>query len=394
MAGIVCRSGEPCHDMRSSRAFITGVIILTMAMPRICTAASITLAPVFDSNDLLEYCLDGSPNAFELTANSDFYADNNVGPVRTIDDAHQPPNVFSSSSAYAVITTSNWAEMGYRGWWINYGEGRHDSYVGNDDAAQLWIDFHSGQPKRETYEPTAKRVRVAAGWYGAGREIPFRAGDITGTVGLQVRSIDAHNYLGMSVTGDVSSDGTFSGMMRAVTSDRHDWQRIRGDGWALDGRLRFRYHDDFVGQVTVEGIMGRVAYKQLEVEDSLIVSPRTFTDPEGFVHDIGGVTGTIWYEDRAFDINPLCRVDAVWMRKPWVLMGVEWQDGYQTTPSFGFAWPQKMRWLPFVQYYPTQRRFELGAIGSGWQIGVAGDDWLLASPKSTEICVSLRALRF
>jgi len=397
VAGMSLRRAESYAAMRKTTCRVYAAIFACiLAAMGICHAASVSLPPVFDSDDLLQSCVDGaeSSKAVQLTAKAIGIATNNVGNIWTIDDEHQSPHVFDGKSGYALLQSSMWAEMRYSGWWVSYGKGQRDAYSGNADAARLWIDLHSGVPTQDSYEPTAQRARIMTSWYGLGRDIPFHAGEASGTACLQLRALTGCDYLSMAVTGNVESDGAFTGMMRSVGSGAGS-DALPGDGWSLDGRLRLRFRDEWIGQLGIEGLLGRVSWRDLRVTDSRIVSPRTFTDPDGFLHDIGGVSGATWNEDRTLQINPYYRFDAVWTKQPYVLFGIGLQSGWRATPSLGFAWPQKQRkWLPFIRFYPAQQRFEIGAVGSRWQVRISGDDWILSSPKHAEVAASLQALRF
>jgi hypothetical protein len=275
---------------------------------------------------------------------------------------------------------------------VSYGQGQRDAYVGNADAAQLWIDFHAGNRTQSAYAPKAGSVQLSAYWYGVGRDFPIRAGSLSGEGSLSLRRVVAYDYLARSLVGEVGPTGMFTAMMRSVSA-RSGGAETHGDGWALDGQLRLHVGDRWLGQATIEGLLGQVSWNRLTVEDSRIVSPRTFTDPDGFLHDCGGITGATWTESRKARLNPYYRLDLIRTGRPHILCGVAFQSGLRSTPNFGFAWPQK-RWLPFVRFYPAQQRFEIGAVGSRWQVRISGDEWILSSPKHAEVSASATALRF
>jgi len=374
----------------------SAVLCLLLGALRVSAASpSLSLPTLFDSSDLLQSSITGpgASNALQLEAGAMGTATNNIGPIWVIDDSKQPAQDYGSSSAYAVLQYSQWARLSHGGWVLNYGTGKRTAYAGDADAAQLWIDMHAGDRTQSAYAPEANSVRVTTYWYGVGRDFPIRSGNVSGTGNLSLRRVVAYNYLAQSLVGEVGPTGMFTAMMRSVSAGPAG-AKISGDGWAVDGQLRLRCGDRWTGQATVEGLLGQVSWNGLIVEDSRIVSPRTFTDPEGFLHDCGGISGATWTESRTARLNPYYRLDLVRTGRPNILCGIAFQSGSRSTPNLGFAWPQRKKWLPYTRYYPVQRRFEIGAVGPGWQFRISGDDWIFSSPKHAEVAVSAQALRF
>jgi len=372
------------------------VLYLLLGVLRVVAASpSLSLPAVFDSSDLLQSCVAGpvASNALQLQAGAVGTATNNVGSIWVIGDAKQPAQDYGSSSAYAILQNSRWLRLSHEGWFLSYGAGKRTAYAGNADAAQLWIDMHAGDRTQSAYAPEANSVRVTASWYAVGRDFPIRAGNLSGTGNLSLRRVVAYDYLSRSLVGEVGPTGMFTAMMRSVSAGPAGG-KIRGDGWAVDGQLRLRCGDRWLGQATVEGLLGQVSWDNLIVEDSRIVSPRTFTDPQGFLHDCGGISGATWTESRTARLNPYYRLDLIRTGRPNILCGIAFQSGARSTPNFGFAWPQRKKWLPYTRYYPAQRRLEVGAVGRGWQIRVSGDDWLDCSPKHAEVALTVSPLRF
>jgi hypothetical protein len=189
-------------------------------------------------------------------------------------------------------------------------------------------------------------------------------------------------------------DGTeFTGMIKVISS-KAAGQSVRGEGLALDFRSRLRLAKRWLGQTTVEGLLGRVKWRGLSVEDGYVVSPRAFADPEGFLHDYGGVSGASWKQDMAARLNPYCRVDVMRVGRPSLLLGAAWQSGTRTVVGVGLAWPQSKPWTPYFRCYPEQSRLELGAVGRGWQIRLSGDDFISLDPKHVELSASATPIRF
>ena len=304
----------------------------------------------------------------------------NVSPLLHFHD-DQPSRDFGDPTAYAELQWAGRIRLNRNRWWIEYGRGMRERYDGNQDAGQLWIDLHSDSQTQPAYTPEVASSRIAASWLGVGREFPLSLGHAQGTGSVLYRRITADDLCIRHLTGNVEAEG-FTGMMHTISSDGRS-----GEGWSLDTQTRLSLGDRWLGQFTVEGLLGRISWQDAYIEDAYIVSPRVFEDPEGFLHDYYSVSGTIRHEDRSYAINPYYSVDLVHKGKPDLLLGVAWQRGMETVPACGAAWPQSKPWLPYLRYYPTQGRLQIGAVGRGWQFRVSGDD--LASPKHAEIALSI-----
>ena len=367
--------------------------VLSSAAVRHVGAASVVLPTAFDANNLLvsTYAKTTTDN-IRLDVGGVAVGANNVGSLWTIAEHEQPGRCFGGGSAYAVLEIAQWMRVSRGRWWIGYGSGRRDAYDGNADAAQLWIDLHSGGQKQPFYAPWATNARVGASWFGTGHDFPFQLGKARGTGTLSLRLIRASDYLARSVVGQVSGD-QFSGMVR-ITSARTPTGTVRGSGWALDAQWVFALGRRWQAQVTAEGLLGRMHWRGLSVRDVYVTSPGVFTDPEGFLHDFGGISGAEWFEDLTASLDTCYRLDMIYAAHPNVLLSARRQAGTRSLLSAGLAWPQSRPWLPYFRYHPTQHRLEIGAVGTGWQLRVSGDDWLASSPKHAEIAISWAAVIF
>ncbi len=358
------------------------------------SASSLSLPVVHDSADLLHSCVADplSSDASVLQAGGIGAASNNIGSLWVIGEPRQAAQDYGGSTAYALLQRSQWLKLSRNGWSFTYGVGRRAVYAGNADAAQLWIDVRSENRTQRTYAPEARGVEFSAYWYGVGRDFPIRTGNLTGVASLSIRRVITYDYLARSLIGEVPEEEAFkvfTAMMRSVSTGP-----TSGDGWAVDGDVRLRYGDRWVGQAAVEGLLGCVSWKGLTVEDGLIVSPRTFTDPEGFLRDCGGITGATWTENRTARLCPYYRLDLMRTGRPAMLLGISFRSGERIAPNFGAAWPQKRRWIPYTRYYPVQRRLEVGAVGSTWRLRISGDDWIYSSPRNAEVSAGLHVLTF
>ena len=356
-------------------------------------AISLILPTTSDPNDLLQYCISPTePPELQLQAYARGITTSNIGPMSELGGGDMPARTFGDARAYATAQYTGSLKISYRRWWVGYGQGQRWSYDGNSDAAQLWIDLHADGQTQPSYAPQASDATIATNWYALGHDFPLHAGSIEGLADLCLRRISVPKFRARSVVGEMQGE-EFTAMMRTVTWDTRDHGKVPGVGWSLDGQMKLKY-EKWLGQMTVEGLLGEVSWHGLKIEEANIVSPRTFTDPEGFLHDMGGITGAYWYEDRSIRLNPLYRMDLVHQGRPNVLLGCIWQSGTEAAPNFGIGWSQPKKWMPYSRYYPVQGRLEIGAVGLGWEARASAGRPFTLNPQHMEFGLSASALRF
>lgn len=376
-------------------AFSICFILCLAFLPRLesLAAPSVNLPAFYDANDLFQlYFKDSKVDDLHIVAGAMASGTNNVGSLWDVGKENQPSRVFRNNSAYVTISTNNWIRITSREWWVGFGRGKREEYRGNGDAAQLWIDLNSGVNTKQSYAPSVQSTRISGDWVGVGRYVAFKAGDVQGTAEIAFRSIDAEEYLARSLVGNVSGED-FEGMLR-IESSNSSLGSVRGRGWSLDASAGFTIGNRWMGKFSVEGLAGKIRWRGLFVDDGWITSPGVFTDPEGFLHNCGGISGASWREDATLKINPCWRLDLILIGNPNLLIGVIGRPGDRTLPSVGAAWSQRTQWLPYFRCYPTQSRLEVGAVGRSWQFRISGDDWIFSSPKHAEIAVSAAAISF
>ena len=359
----------------------TIVLFALLACPLQASASSVSLPTLDDQADLLR--LRSNPQGLEVE--SAVSGTTNVSSLLKLSD-DQPAHDFDDPSAYAELQWAGRVRINQGRWWVEYGTGSRERYDGNTDAGQLWIDLHSEEQTQPSYAPEATGFEIRASWIGVGRSFPLRLGDAYGTGSVLIRRLTADGFRHRALKGDVAGED-FTAIMRVIDSDGR-----QGQGWSLDTQTRLALGNRWLGQFTVDGLLGRISWREIYIEDSYIVSPRVFEDPEGFLHDYYSVSGVIHHEDRSYSINPYYSLDLVRKGKPSLLLGVAWQSGIGTLPAFGAAWPQSKSWLPYLRYYPTQGRVQIGAVGQGWQFRISADD--LTYPRHAEIALSGTGFRF
>jgi len=325
---------------------------------------------------------------------------NNVQSLWTVSNRKLSPREVGSDQPYARLRFGQWIRMSSRDWFVGVGSGFRDDYDGNHDAGQLWIDLHTPYRSQTDYYPSANDLHIATSWYGVGRRFGFHARGVEADCQVFARSVKANDFLARSLDGLVQGD-KFQGNVRIISAT--DRGRIYGNGWAVDARTVVRVGERWEGLIAVEGLLGEMKWRGLSYQDAFILSPRVFTDPQGFYHDTGGISGVARKKNLRVDVGRSCRVDLVCKgRRVDLLGGVLWDQGYDAVPSVGAAlnrasdasrYPTWRSITPFVRIHPTQMRCELGAVGRGWLLSFSGDDWLFADPRNAAINLSLAATR-
>lgn len=357
---------------------------------------SITLPPMFDRDDLLQAAhVKPSYNDVQLQLGGIMARSNNIGSLWEMSEDGQPPRTFEGGSAYALLQNTEWMRISNGDWCIGYGRGSRDSYNGNADAAQLWIDLHADGATKQAYAPTVSSESISASWYGVGRTVAFRADNMSGTMDIWLRQIVADDYLGRSIAGRAvtSPSESFSGMLRIVSAVTSA-SRVEGRGWSLDAQTVLHFGENWECGLIAEGLLGKMRWNGLGVRDGYFNSPGVFTDRDGFLRDYGGITGSAWREDMTLSLNPRYRIEVIRLGNPSITLAYDYQAGARPVPSLGITSSQSEKWSPYVRYYPTQSRVELGAVAANWRFRISSDDWPTDSPKNVEVAFAASVVRF
>lgn len=318
--------------------------------------------------------------------------DNNIGSMLEINDDNQSSRNFNRSSAFAGANISNrvWLRLG--SWWIGKGSGWTDQYSGNADAAQLWIDLHSDGQSRSLYQPNASNQKLYAQWYGLGHSCPVQIGNTKGFIEVAVRNVLVKNYLERQVIGTVA-DKDFSGIVRVTSSD-NDNETVYGKGWCFDahaGLVSGRWRC----QAAVDGLIGKINWRGLAVDDGYITSSGVFTDADGFLRDVGGdITGLSWNTDLSASVNPSFTLGLEYASHPCLLFNLALEPGENGVAGLGLAWPQKGSWIPYLRDYLTKDCIEIGITANNWKIRIASDDLLWKKPERALVEISTSLIQF
>lgn len=388
--------GQDCNHQMSLR-FLNLLSLSLLIITNFCPtrAADLVGVPcVFGSEDVLTQrtTIEEQRHDVELIGTASGFS--NVGAIQQIDKNGQRSRTFGAGKAYAVLETAWRLTIRHRdGWWIEYGQGMRDSYKGNSDAAQLWIDLHSDGPSRASYYPEATSKRIDIRWYGLGKKLPLRMGNTRGECRILFRDIVVDDYFSRVLAGQVEASD-FSGLMKVVSAHRGG-AGVTGKGWTVDVQTWLYLGNQWLGYIALEGLIGSITWHGITVEKGFILSPRVFVDRDGFLHDIGGgITGMQWREDITLRPHRTYCVELLQTSRSGILLGIEHKEGVGTTASLGLAWTQRNHSVSYVRLYPSQGRVKFGVAGSSWQFSISGDDWLFSSPSHATITLSVRPFRF
>lgn len=157
----------------------------------------------------------------------------------------------------------------------------------------------------------------------------------------------------------------------------------------MDARAVIKAGDGWEGLAAVEGLFGEMRWSRVTVRDEYVLSPRVFTDPDGFYRDTGGISGVSKKREVNLDVGRTVRLDILRRgKRADLLAGYMWEEGYDAVPNLGAAF-KRGRWTPYVRLYPTEARGEIGAAAHGWLLSISGDDWIFAAPRNVAISLSV-----
>lgn len=316
--------------------------------------------------------------------------DLNVGSLWQYNKKHQPNRILTADDANAAMSCSGWMYATSGHWLLCAGSGQQTQYRGNRDAGQLWIDLHADNAPTRDYAPVVEGTELACSWVGVGRELPLHCGPVRGAAWVMARRLDATRLLTRTGNGTMVNKD-FTGMVRTIASAGTAGS-VRGTGWAVDAGARMRVGEHWEALGQVEGLRGAITWRQAFVDDNLIVSPRTFEDPDGFLHGFGGITGAAWRDNLRLALEPSCQLDMLYHGAATAQAGVTVTDG-RALPRLGGIF--LMRGSTFIlRAYPTRPALEIGAAGRGWLISLRADKLPTANPSVGAFTLQLGPLVF
>ncbi|MHB9025617.1 MAG: hypothetical protein ACYC7E_15850 [Armatimonadota bacterium] len=354
-------------------------------------AVTMTLPPSLPRDGFHYAVTDGTPaDRWTIETGGVTFDTNNVNSLWAYDDPHQPPSEFTRDAATAVMQAGVWVKATHGRWVYGFGYGKRDSYQGNSDAGQLWLDLHTDNPPIRTYNPEVVNLRDAVSWAGVGQRFPVGYRQVQGKAEVFFRALAATDLMTRSVTGEVQGSD-YTGMVRKIVSADRDG--VRAWGWALDARMNLRLNDRWEWNASADGVLGQLYWQNALIGDYYVTSPQVFQDPDGFLHNFWGFTGQTWIEDLTVRVNPVYVTNLTYRGKPDLLFGLLVEDGV-TQPNLGAGWRTRQGALTYARLWPNTRSLELGTVGRHWQLSIAGDGWIVDSKHHLAITLALGPLVF
>ncbi len=382
-----------CHWSASHVLKLLLLACLSLLSRPLSAAYTVNLPRYTDGNDLLQAWVEPALPSGTVRATGDALGQDNVLPLGKLVRYGQPPTRVTETP-YAMWTYHDTLSANAGRWWVGSGQGFREVYQGNRDAGQFWVDLHADGQTQKQYNVSASSASLNATWYGIGYQLPFRVDAQPGTGLLVLRQVTASDMRLRSLTGQASGED-FTAMMRDISAGANG-QTVRGQGWAVDLQCRMGQPSRWQGQLTVEGALGAMSWKGVQVEDTYLTSPGVFQDAEGFFRYTGGISGVDHREDFTMRVNPAYRLDLTLGARPVVyLLGAAAQQDDRTTVYAGIGLPRR-GWLPYLRVYPTSWRVELGAVAARWQFRLATDTlgFTTQTARQMELAISLTPLRF
>lgn len=354
---------------------LLGVILGSLPLPAVEQA--ITLPPVASHAVLAPTALPTPTGQWAVQTGGIADGAMNLGSLWAYNEKGHAYRPFTDAAARAVMARSAWLRAEHGRWFLTAGSGQRIRYTGNQDAGQLWISLHAvGAPERD-YAPVLTGTDFTTSWVGVGRRVPVRAGAARGELWVAARMIEADELRTLSGAGTMAQSD-FTGMIRQISSIGATGS-VRGRGWALDAGARVRVGRRWEGIAAAEGLRGKVTWRQAYVVDDLVVSPRVYQDPDGFLHDFGGITGAGWREDLTLKLEPSYQFDLLYHGPLTVNLGLGIADS-EHAPRVGVLLPTRLGTV-LLRLYPDDPSLEIGAAGRGWLITLRADDMPSSAPS-------------
>jgi len=311
----------------------------------------------------------------------------NIDSLWHLTDYGRPTRTFDRGSAYARIDVAQWWRLRAGEWWVGFGSGWIDSYGGNADAAQLWIDLHAAGRSTDSYFPQAHMRKMSVQWYGIGRSFPMDSGDVRGRFELAVRRLVSNSYSELAAAGGVFGE-TFSGAVTRMQADTPHGRSL-GHGWCVDAAAEFE-NRSWRARLQAEGLAGRMSWQDLAVDAGYLSSPGVFVDSEGFLRDVaGGFAGISSRRSLSGPIDPLVRFHLAQTCRPGLFITVAFRRGETPTTGLGAAWRDRRGREVFFCSYPAARVGELGVGFSRFRCRILSNTWLLRDPRVASVGLSV-----
>lgn len=285
--------------------------------------AQVVLPPLHSDDDyLLQLAVSASSQRLQILYERRYLWSNNVLPIRegnreTID----PRQVTTEAPFYTTDKLSRW-EMRYRQWSAEYVEGALEHISGNADAAQLWLDAKAQviDPQR-FYRPFVFERKGYWQWFGIRYTCPFRLEKGKGNAVVGLRYLRCWRFREGWLSG-THYGNRLLGEVRFFSSRGIAFRAPPGTGFAMDVAATFELVQKWQGLIAVEGLWGKVRWKQLREVNAFVDTGAFAQDPEGFIHDLPFLTGREQYLSlqRTVDRQWVVGLSHQHRRWSWVMM--------------------------------------------------------------------------
>lgn len=311
----------------------------------------------------------------------------NIDNLWDVTDYGRPPRSFGESPAFAQITVARWWRLRIEDWWVGGGSGWLDSYTGNSDAGQLWLDLHSDFTSQTSYTPDVHLRKMSVEWMGFGRSFVSGLGASRIQVDVGVRRLASDDFEEMAVLGSVSGD-QFEGAATRLYSRSLDGGS-RGSGWCMDAAVAVDA-PEWKARLQAEGLFGRMRWNSLTRDSGYITSPRVFTDADGFLRYVGGgFTGVTSRRSLSGPVDPRIRLLLAGSGKLAPVLDLSFRNGEKPAVGLGIVRRMGGGRAGWVRYYPRTGVWDVGMGAAGFHLRIASDSWILRQPNRAVLEISV-----
>lgn len=303
-------------------------------------------------------------------------------------DDKEAPTIFSHPNAFADISDAEWAQVQYSRWSIEVGNGHSEAYKGNRDAGQLWLDLHSNNAVKRPLTPELTMAKLDLSWLGIGYRLPFSFQRMHVEWRISARYLQINHFELGSAVGDVNGED-FTGMVKVMNADGAGC----GTGWTTDTSLFLNTAGRWQAALAINDLAGEMTIHQGRVTDVYLVSPRIYEDPEGFLHDFWGASGSTWRENHDTVIDPSFTFSLIRKGHPTTALVLQ-HDSTRTTPTLACLWQLPHHWQAVVGLSSTTRQLLVGALHPYGTVYLTCDDFPGRKPNRLSLYLQLRPLTF
>jgi hypothetical protein len=298
------------------------------------------------------------------------------------------PADFASSDVFARLSTAEWIKINHSRWSLGMGQGEYEAYDGNHDAGQLWLDLHSKPVANHILSPEFSMAKVDMIWFGTGYSIPFEYKKLHCKWQINARYLQINHFERGKTLGNVDGKD-FTGLMKIVSASGTGC----GSGWTTGTSLVINSGKRWQALIDINDLFGEITIPSAKVTDLYLVSPRIFEDPDGFIHDFWGATGSTWTEKHNTKIDRTLNLSLMRKGKQTIALIMK-SDKNQTAFSILYAMPISNDWQVIVGITPANKQLLTGVMHSYGSIYLKCDDFPGNKPTRLSIYTQMKLLSF